>query len=86
MPQPTPLLGETSNTVQVIALDSRKPEQVLSDKQYLKVLQLSDLLSRKLEVKEILKVFSDEIKGLVPHSSYSYVSEQLNETIRALAI
>ena len=65
MPQLTPVLGETSNTVQVIALDSRKPEQVLSDKQYLKVLQLSDLLSRYLDVKEILEAFSNEIKGLV---------------------
>ncbi len=83
MPQVTPLVGESSNTVQVIALDSRKPEQVLSDKQYLKVLQLSDLLSRHLEVKDIIRVFYNEIRGLVSHSSYSYVSEQLNETIRS---
>ena len=79
MPQTTPLLGEASNPVQIIALDSRKSEQVLSDKQCLKILQLSDLLSRHLSLADILKVFSKEIKALVPHGGYRYVSEQLEE-------
>ncbi|MCK4709194.1 MAG: GGDEF domain-containing protein, partial [Gammaproteobacteria bacterium] len=79
MPQITTLMGEARNKGQVIALDSRKPEQVVSDKQYLKILQLTDLLSRHLNLEDILKVFSHEIKSLIPHSSYRYISE-LNET------
>ncbi len=67
---------------QVIALDSRKPEQVVSDKQYLKILQLSDLLSRHLNLEDILNVFSHEIQPLVPHNSYRYTSEQVAEPIR----
>ena len=75
MPQITTLMGETRIKGQVIALDSRKPEQVVSDKQYLKILQLTDLLSRHLIIEDILKVFSHEINSLVPHVSYRYVSE-----------
>lgn len=82
MPQTTSLLGESSNPAQIIALDSRKAEQILSDKQYLKILQLSDLLSRHLDLADILKVFSGEIKPLVPHTSYRYVSEQLSQPVR----
>lgn len=82
MPQTTSLMGQASNPVQIIALDSRKAEQVLSDKQYLKILQLSDLLSRHLSLEDILNVFSSEIKSLVPHSSYRYVSEQLPKPVR----
>lgn len=81
MPQITPMLGETGNPVQVIALDSRKSEQVVSDKQYLKILQVSDLLSRHLSLADILTVFSNEIKSMVPHSSYRYVCEQLKEPV-----
>jgi len=54
----TSLGAPGSEQPQVIALDSRKPEQVVSDKQYLKILQLSDLLSRHLNLEDILKVFS----------------------------
>lgn len=82
MPQTTPLVTKTGNSVQVIALDSRKTEQVVSDKQYFKVLQLSDLLSRHLELAEILAVFSREISEWVPHNSYRYVNDQLKEPIR----
>lgn len=82
MPQTTSLLGEPKTPVQVIALDSRKAEQVVSDKQYLKILQMSDLLSRHLKVADILKVFSAEIMSLIPHNSYRYVSEQLKEPVR----
>ncbi len=78
----TSLGASGSGHPQVIALDSRKPEQVVSDKQYLKILQLSDLLSRHLNLADILKVFSHEIQPLVPHGSYRYVSESLGEPIR----
>ena len=82
MPQITTLMGATKNKGQVIALDSRKPEQVVSDKQYLKILQLTDLLSRHLDMKDLFKVFSSEIKSLVPHSSYRYVSEMHNTSVK----
>lgn len=82
MPQTTSLMGGTTSPVQIVALDSRKTEQVISDKQYLKILQLSDLLSRHLILADILKVFSREIKSLVAHTSYRYVSEQLPEPVR----
>lgn len=82
MPQTTTLMGQARTPVQVIALDSRKSEQVVSDKQYLKILQLSDLLSRHLKVTDIVKVFSNEIKALVEHDSFRYVSEQLARPVR----
>jgi diguanylate cyclase (GGDEF)-like protein len=83
MPQITSLTGETATPQQVIALDSRKSEQVISDKQYIKILQLSDLLSRTLDIDGILKIFSNEIASLVPHSSYRYVSDLIDKPIRA---
>lgn len=83
MPQITSLTGENTTPQQVIALDSRKSEQVISDKQYIKILQLSDLLSRTLDIDGILKIFSNEIAGLVPHSSYRYVSDLMEKPIRA---
>lgn len=83
MPQTTPLLDGAKPPIQVISLDSRKAEQVISDKQYLKILQMSDLLSRHLSVVDIFKVFTDEIKTLIEHDSYRYVSEQLKEPIRS---
>jgi len=82
MQQTTSLLEEARNPVQVIALDSRKSEQVVSDKQYLKILQLSDLLSRHLTLKEIVSVFSMDINALVPHDSYRYVCEQLKQPLK----
>ncbi len=82
MAQITPIIGEARYKGQIIALDSRKPEQVVSDKQYLKILQLTDLLARHLTVEDILKVFSNEIKLLVPHSSYRYVSELHNTRVK----
>lgn len=79
MMTPTTLtVNEKSRQAQVIALDSRKTEQVSSDKKFLKILQLSDLLSRTLEITEIIKTFSDEIQMYTPHSSYRFVSERLD--------
>lgn len=75
MAQITSLSEATGNKGQVIALDSRKPDQVVSDKQYLKILQMTDLLSRHLVLEDIIRVFSEEVKPLVPHSSYRYTSE-----------
>ncbi len=83
MAQITTLMGESRVKGQVIALDSRKPEQVVSDKQYLKILQLTDLLSRHLTLEDIFSVFSNEIRPLVPHNSYRYVSEFHNASVKS---
>ncbi len=72
MPQITTVQDQPRTPVQIIALDSRKSEQVVSDKQYLKILQLTDLLSRSLELDQVLMVFSREIATLLAHSGYSY--------------
>lgn len=82
MPQLTTIMGEARNQGQVIVLDSRKPEQVVSDKQYMKILQLSDLLSRHLNLKDIFSVFSNEIKPLISHISFRYISSELKDPIR----
>ncbi len=82
MVQITSLSDAANHKGQVIALDSRKPEQVVSDKQYLKILQLTDLLSRHLDLQDILRVFSDEMKSLIPHSSYRYVADMQHIMIK----
>jgi len=70
-----------SRNAQVIALDSRKNELVTSDKKFLKILQLSDLLSRTLEVSDVIETFSDEIQSLIPHESYRFVSERISKPV-----
>lgn len=82
MPQLTPITDQAINPGQIVALDTRKQEQVVSDKQYLKILQLSDLLSRHLDVADILRLFSNEISALVRHNSYRFVSNDLLEPVR----
>jgi len=77
----SPQAGGTPQ-VQVVALDSRKQEQVVSDKQYLKILQLTDLLARNLEVARVLQVFSNEIGLLVPHSGFSFESRRFHHALR----
>jgi diguanylate cyclase (GGDEF)-like protein len=83
MPQITPVMGDAKRNAQIIALDSRKSEQVISDKQYLKVLQLSDLLARHLHLKEILDTFSAELQEQVEHSGYRYMQSELSQPIRS---
>jgi diguanylate cyclase (GGDEF)-like protein len=83
MPQTISLPGENKSPLQVIALDSRKSEQVVSDKQYLKILQMSDLLSRTLKLDEMLQIFSNEIRTLIPHASYRYSSDHLEKPVRS---
>ncbi|MDJ0833285.1 MAG: GGDEF domain-containing protein [Gammaproteobacteria bacterium] len=81
MPQTTTVIGETANHGQIIALDSRRPEQVVSNKQYLKILQVTDLLSRHLHLNEIMTVFSREVMALVPFDGMRYSCQQLKSPI-----
>ena len=83
MPQITPVLGEAKRNAQIIALDSRKSEQVISDKQYFKVLQLSDMLARHLQLRDILDIFSSELRGQLEHSGYRYVNAEITQPIRS---
>lgn len=82
MPQITSLSGADRSKGHIISLDSRKQEQVVSDKQYLKILQLSDLLSRHLVAESVLSVFSAEINSLVNHDSYSYTSDSYSVVVK----
>lgn len=70
-----------SRNAQVIALDSRKSEQVTSDKKFIKILQLSDLLSRTLEMSDVIDIFSNEIQDHIPHQAYRFVSERLDSPV-----
>jgi len=72
---------EKSRNAQVIALDSRKSEQVTSDKKFIKILQLSDLLSRSLQIKDVIELFSKEIQDYIPHHAYRFVSERFDTPI-----
>jgi diguanylate cyclase (GGDEF)-like protein len=83
MPQITSVMGEAKRNAQIIALDSRKSEQVISDKQYLKVLQLSDLLARHLHLREVLEIFSTEVRSQLEHSGYRYVNTDIIQPIRS---
>jgi len=72
---------DKSRSAQVIALDSRKSEQVTSDKKFIKLLQLSDLLSRTLDISEVIEVFSEEVQVAAPHHAYRFVSERMSTPI-----
>jgi len=87
MPQSTVLFNNGNNKSatrlhsQIISLDSRNDDQVVSDKKYLKILQLSDLLSRHLDVETIITTFCKEIQSYVAHDGYRFVSEDLSNPI-----
>ncbi len=70
-----------SRNAQVIALDSRKSELVTSDKKFIKILQLSDLLSRTLEITDVISSFSGEIQNLIPHNAYRFISERVDAPV-----
>ncbi len=72
---------DKSRNAQVIALDSRKSEQVTSDKKYIKLLQISDLLSRTLDITEVIDLFSNEIQSTTAHQAYRFVSERISAPI-----
>lgn len=74
-------VDQKARTAQVITLDSRKSEQVTSDKKFLKILQMSDLLSRTLDISDVIQVFSEEIQSIVPHTAYRFVTEKIQNPI-----
>ena len=65
----------------VVALDPRHPGRTQSREKYVRVLQLSDLLSRNLEVEQIIEVFMAEIAAEVDFCGYRFAAEEGDLTI-----
>ena len=74
MPQSTILYETAKNKAPVIALDPLVRDQPSSDDKHLRILQLSDLLSRNLEIENIIQSFIHEIKKEIPHSGFYFKS------------
>jgi len=72
MAQPTNLHSVRKSRAQVIAHDPRRVENIISNRRDIRVLELSDLLSRSLELEKIVETFSNEIKNEVPHVGFHY--------------
>jgi diguanylate cyclase (GGDEF)-like protein len=57
---------------QVIALEPHSGKQINGSKKYLRILQLSDLLSRNLEVSLVIEAFMVEIKDDIEYCGYQF--------------
>ncbi len=57
---------------QIIALDPRPDAQTPSGGKYVRILQMSDLLSRHLEVAQIVEAFMGEIAGEIEFCGYRF--------------
>ncbi len=78
MPQSTILLESAKHKAQVIALDPRVLDQATSNEKRLRILHLSDLLSRNLDIEQIVKVFAREVQHEFPHSGYRYECDDID--------
>jgi len=81
MPQSTILYKSDKNKAQVIALDPRVLDQATNNEKHLRILRLSDLLSRNLEIEQIVDVFASEIQSDFPHSGYEYQCEDIDLSV-----
>lgn len=72
MPQSTILYDTAKNKSQVIALAPRLLDKSVAEGKRLQILQLSNLLSRSLEIEQIIEIFVRELQALVPHIGYRY--------------
>ncbi|MFQ3187900.1 MAG: diguanylate cyclase (GGDEF)-like protein [Gammaproteobacteria bacterium] len=72
MAQPTTLYSVGKNKAQVVALDPRQSEKVMSSRRHIRVLELSSLLSQNIELEKIINIFSNEITKEFPHVGYHY--------------
>jgi diguanylate cyclase (GGDEF)-like protein len=68
---------------QVIALDPRPGDASRGNSKYLRILQLSDLLSRNLEIEQIIEVFMAEISDEVNFCGYRFRCEDVSSTIES---
>ena len=76
MPQSTILYESAKNKAQVIALDPGVLSQNSNNDKHLRILQLSDLLSRNLDIEQIIEIFVREIKSEIPHNGYHFRSRR----------
>ncbi|MCP4494657.1 MAG: GGDEF domain-containing protein [Gammaproteobacteria bacterium] len=81
MPQPTILFETMKPRAQVIALDHRTLDQASNNEKRLRILYLSDLLSRNLDIEQIIKIFAHEVQHEFPHNGYCYESDELDSSI-----
>ena len=77
MPQSKILSNAVKQKAQVIALNSRVSESFVDNEKQLKNFQLSDLLSRDLEIDHIIEAFSRYLQSEVPHCGYQYQCAEL---------
>ncbi len=66
---------------QVIALDPRPGEPAGGDKRHIRVLQLSDMLSRNLEIEQIIETFMAEISEDMNFCGYRFKCDEIDTTI-----
>lgn len=66
---------------QVIALDPRPGEPAGGDKEHIRVLRLSDLLSRNLEIEQIIETFMAEISGEMSFCGYRFKCDEIDTMI-----
>jgi diguanylate cyclase (GGDEF)-like protein len=68
-------------SAQVIALDPRVNQQVIGSKKHIRILQLTNLLSRSLEISQVVETFMTEISGSVEYCGYRFRGEDAGPVI-----
>lgn len=81
MSQPTILYSSGKSQAQIISLDARRSEPTGSNKNKIRVLKLSDLLSRNLQLEQIIADFSHEIQSEIPHQGYRFECNELDTAL-----
>ena len=81
MSQPTILHNSGKFRAQIIELDAKRSEATKSSKKQIKVLKLSDLLSRNLQLDQIIAEFAHEIESEIPHEGYRFECKELDTVI-----
>ncbi len=85
MSQTTQLVNTDKSTpqvpAQVIALDPRSAEPTPGNRKHLRILQLSDLLSRHLDIAQIIEAFMAEIAEGVNYCGYRFSCSDINATV-----
>ncbi len=66
---------------QVIALDPRPQSESRGGSTYIRILQLSDLLSRHLEIAQIIDAFMQEVGNGVEYCGYRFHCDDINASI-----
>ena len=77
MPQPTLLFENTSSRTPVIALDPVVRSSSVNSEKSIRILKLADLLSRNLEIEQIIDIFAMEMQSQVPHGGYRYQASEV---------